>query len=64
MKKVILKQVKNGDYFRLRPTEKAPVWVRGDYERDTKKYECYRYDNVNYMLTMKGTREVYVDFEF
>ena len=64
MKKVILKQVKNGDYFRLRPTEEAPVWLRGDYERDTKKYECYRYDNVNYMLTMKGTREVYVDFEF
>ena len=41
--------------------ENAPDWVKGYYERKTKKYECYKYDDVNHEQFLKGTREVFTD---
>ena len=64
MKQVTLKQVKQGEYFRLNPTETAPVWVRGYYERRLKKYEAYRFDDVNHENFFCGGRYVWIDFEF
>ena len=48
MKQTELRNVKHGDFFRLSNSETAPVWVRGDYNRASKKFEAYKYDNVNY----------------
>ena len=44
---VQLRDVPEGGYFKLTPTDTAPVWVRGEYVRGEKKYECWRYDDIN-----------------
>ena len=53
-----------GEFFRLSASDHAPVWVRGEYNRSTRKYECYKYDNVNYWSEFNGTRVALTDFEF
>ena len=64
MKQTELRNVKHGGFFRLSNSETAPVWVRGDYNRASKKFEAYKYDNVNYWNEFRGSRIVFVDFEF
>lgn len=32
-KKTQVNKVNQGTYFKLRPTETAPVWVRGEYDK-------------------------------
>lgn len=59
-----LKDVKKGEFFRISPSDTAPVWVRDDYNRSTKKYECYKFDDMNHLGEFKGTRIVIIDFEF
>lgn len=73
MKPVLLKNVRKGEFFTLTNNVKYNedgevlsryVYIRSDYDREIKKYEVYKFDDVcNYRL-MKGTRIVYVDFEF
>lgn len=67
MKAILLKNVKNGDYFTLRPIEYpkySQVYVRCDYCRAEKKYEVYKWYDVNDFRFMRGDRIVYVDFIF
>lgn len=64
MKQVQLKQVKQGEFFKLRETENAPVWVRGEYDREDKKYLCAKFDNINYEQMFKGNRIVFIGFDF
>lgn len=64
MKQTELRRVKHGDFFRLSSSESAPIWVRDEYNRSTKKYEAHKCDNVNYWSEFKGSRLVYVDFVF
>ena len=64
MEQIRLKDVKKGDFFRVKNTPNAPVWVRGEYERNEKKYSCYKYDDVNHEAFYKGDKLVFVDFEF
>lgn len=59
-----LKDIKQGELFKLKNTESAPVWVRGEYDRQSKKYSTYRYDDVCHERFVKGDTEVFVDFEF
>lgn len=35
-KKTQVNKVNQGAYFKLRPTETAPVWVRGEYDKASK----------------------------
>lgn len=62
MKKVELRKVKRGEFFKL--SEYGKVYVRGYYERSCKRFEAYLYDNVNHESFIKGSRIVLVDFEF
>lgn len=62
MKKVELRKVKQGEFFRL--SENGKVYVRGYFERSTKKYEVYLYGDVNREKFIKGSRIVIVDFEY
>lgn len=57
--RIELRKVKEGEYFRLTNSENAPVWVRGYYERSERKYECYKYDNVNAEGFLSGSRLVF-----
>lgn len=73
MKPVLLKQVKKGEFFALsnnvRYNEDGEVlskyvYVRDAYDRESKKYEVYKFDDVNEYRFIKGTRIVWIDFMF
>ena len=57
---VQIKTLKQGDLFRLTSSDTAPVWIRSVYVRECKKYECYKWDDVNHFAYFNGTRYVYV----
>lgn len=73
MKPVLLKNVRKGEFFTLTNNVKYNedgevlskyVYVRDAYDRESKKYEVYKFDDVNDYRFIKGTRIVYVDFNF
>ncbi|MCM1302187.1 MAG: hypothetical protein NC250_09280 [Alistipes senegalensis] len=59
-----IRQLKKGEFFRLSTGETSPVWVRGEYIRETKKYSTYKYDDVNHERLLAGNHKVVVDFIF
>lgn len=62
-----LNKLKKGAWFTLKPYEQPDekhVLVRGDYDRATKTYSCYYFDDVNRERFFKASRKVYTDFIF
>jgi len=68
MEKVLLKNVKQGDYFTLKPLEypkENQVYIRGEYDRSEKKYNCVKWvDCLGNGRNLKGDKEVYIGFTF
>ena len=60
----ILKNVKKGDLFRLENTENAPIWVKGDYVRSEKEYECWKYEDCMLFVSFRGKKIVFTEFEY
>lgn len=59
-----IRKLRKGELFRLSDCESAPVWVRGEYIREVKKYITYKYDDVNHERLLSGDKRVIVDFIF
>lgn len=59
-----LKKVKKGDFIKLNNNPNGTVYVRGDYDRGLKAYECYKYDDVNSTRWIKANKIVYIGFTF
>ena len=59
-----IKQCKPGEYFRMTDSETAPVWVRGEYDRTSRKFECYKFDDANHTRELAGARVVFIGFTF
>lgn len=59
-----IRQLKNGEFFRLKKSETAPVWVRGEYIPATKKFSTHKYDDVNHENLRKGDLEVFIGVTF
>lgn len=62
-----LKDLKKGEYFTLKPIEEPTekqVYVRGDYDKSERKYDCGRFDDISYSRLLKGTTAVYTEFTF
>lgn len=62
-----LKELKIGEYFTLKPIEnptEKQVFIRGEYDRTEKKFECGRFDDISYTRYLNGKTEVYTDFTF
>ena len=67
MKEVMIKDLKKGDWFTLKPIEEPhdfQVYVRGDYDRSDKKFECSKWSDFCSSRYFKGNKIVYVDFIF
>lgn len=64
MEQKTIRELKKGELFRLSDRENAPVWVRGEYVREVKRYSTYKYDDVNHEQLLKGNRKVFVGFTF
>ncbi len=56
-KETLVNKVNQGTYFKLKPTDTAPVWVRDPYA-------CHKYDDSNHEKFLKGTRKIYINFTF
>lgn len=62
-----IKDLKKGDFFTLKPTEtpkESQVFIRGDYNRSEKKYECGKFSDISESRMFNGDKEVYVEFTF
>ncbi len=57
-----LKELKKGDYFKLKSNGR--VYVRYEYDRSTKKYDYCDFDDYGRWHQAKGNKEVITDFEF
>lgn len=64
---MLIKDLKIGEYFTLKPIEnptEKQVFIRGEYDRTERKYECGRFDDISYTRYLSGKTEVYTDFTF
>lgn len=59
-----IRKLRKRELFRLSDRETAPVWVRGEYIPETRKYSTYRYDDTNHEKLFSGDKRVIVDFIF
>lgn len=57
-----IKDLKKGDYFKLK--ENGKVYVRDEYDRSEKKFGYYDFDDINNYHSAKGTKEVITEFTF
>ena len=64
MRATELKKVKEGEFFRLKESDTAPVWIKGYYYKPEKVFEAYKFEDTNKEVFLKGSRLVFVDFEF
>lgn len=63
--KTTISKVKKGVFFTFKPVEddwvpEHLIYVRGDYDRSTKKYEYYKYSDINHFGEAKKDRIVYI----
>lgn len=64
MVKFKLKDIKQGELFKLKGTDTSPVWIRGEYIRETDKYSTTRFADSNSERLLSGKTEVYIGFTF
>ena len=62
-----IRELKKGEFFTVKqidnPTDNQ-VYVRGEYDRSERKYECYKFSDINDYRYFKGDKEIYTDFTF
>lgn len=62
-----LKSLKKGTWFTKKsiaePNE-MQVWIKQDYDRESKKYCCVCFGDINKWQYIKGDTEVYTEFTF
>ena len=62
-----VRQLKQGDFFTLTKIEEpkeTQVYIRGEYDRTTKKFSCYKFSDVNYERMLAPNKVVYTGFTF
>lgn len=62
-----VKDLKKGDFFTIKPIEnptERQVYIRGEYDRTSKKYCCGRFDDASYSKEFSGNKEAYTEFTF
>ena len=62
-----IKDLKKGEFFTLKPLEnpkESQVYIRGEYDRSYKKYDCGKFSDISYSRLFDGNKEVYTEFTF
>ena len=59
-----IRELKKGEFFRLKDSDTAPVWIRGEYIPSEKKFSTYKFDDVMKQQVRKGGTMVFVGFTF
>ncbi len=63
----LLKDLKKGEFFTLKPIEEpkeSQVYIRDDYDREEKKYFCQKWNDISDGRLLKGETKVYTEFTF
>jgi len=58
----LIRNVLKGEFIRF--TANGPVYVRDDYDRESKTFSCYKFSDVNSFRNVKGDKSVFVGFTF
>lgn len=59
-----IKDLKKGDLFRLKDSETAPVWVRGEYVPSERRYSTHKYEDTNHERLIPGKVKVATEFTY
>lgn len=62
-----LKDLKKGEFFTLKSIDEPKenqVYIRGEYDRAERKYDCGRCDDISYSRYLRGETTVYTDFVY
>lgn len=62
-----VKELKKGEMFTVKEIEfpkESQVYVRGEYDRSSKTYSCYKWSDVNAERFFKGSKTVFTEFTF
>lgn len=62
-----IKDLKIGEYFTLRKIDEpkdSQVYIRGEYDRSLRKFECGKFDDISASRNFSGDKEVYTEFCF
>lgn len=62
-----VKQLKEGEFFtkkQIADPSDDQVWIRGNYIRTEKKYECINFDDANRYCYLPADKEVFTNFVF
>lgn len=62
-----IRDLKKGEFFTLKPIsnpKETQVYIRGDYDRETRKYSCGKFSDISFSRLLDGNKEVYTDFTF
>ena len=67
MKTKELRALKKGEFFTKKAIEypsDMQVFVKGDYDRETKSFWCHKFGDVNSGCLVKANKIVYTEFTF
>ncbi len=67
MAQTLIKNLKKGEFFTLRPIEypnENQVYIRGEYDRESKTYSCHKFGDCCFERMLAGTRKVFTEFVF
>ena len=62
-----VKDLKKGEYFTLKPIaepKETQVYVRGEYDKESKTYSCCNFSDINSERFLKGNKEIFTDMIF
>ena len=62
-----VKDLKRGEYFTFQDVlypKPSQVWVRGEYDKSSRKYSCTNFDDVSKERFVSGDKVIFDDFIF
>ena len=59
-----VRELKRGEFFCLTESLNGRVYIRGEYDRSTKKDLCGVFDDISESRLFKGDRKVYTERTF
>tara|TARA_R100001086_G_scaffold193679_2_gene110666 strand:+ start:314 stop:541 length:228 start_codon:yes stop_codon:yes gene_type:complete len=58
-----LKDIEKGEYFKRKPESKT-IYIKGDYDRSQKKYQCDNDSDISKCIYLKGDTLVHFGFTY
>ena len=63
MEQTQIKNLKKGEFIK-RKADSQQVYIKGDYDRQSKSFSCIAYDDINKEIFIKADKIVFYGFTF